>query len=121
MLLETFNKLCSELGDQSYDEPERWKSIRSISTEGQMEPIDFEFRFSNNEAYFISDSAYGSGFIFIETPYAEFEPINNILINGNIEHRRILTFIGLENVNGLSFKTKSITNANSTIDNIGGE
>ena len=121
MLLDTFNKLCAELGDQSYDESERWKSIKSISTEGQMEPIDFDFKFANNEAYFISDPSYGSGFIFIETPYAEFEPINNILINGNIEHRRLLTFIGLENVNAISFKTTSINKANANIDNLGGE
>ena len=48
MLLDTFNKLCAELGDQSYDESERWKSIKSISTEGQMEPIDFDFKLASN-------------------------------------------------------------------------
>ena len=116
MKIETFNAICDKFGDQSYDSADRWKSIKYISTEGQMEPIDFEFMFNTNQAYFINDETMGTGFIYIETPYAEFEPINNIKINSP-EHRRIVTFIGLEMVNGLSFRTKSVDDTNTIITN----
>lgn len=111
MTIETFNTLVKNFGDQNYDETDRWKSIKYITTEGQMEPIDFEYKFLCNEAYFIDDVAYGTGFIFIETPYVEFEPINK----DNEKVKRIVTFIGLTMVNSLSFKTKSVKDANDII------
>lgn len=111
MIIDTFNTLVKTFGDQSYDESDRWKSIKYFATEGQMEPIDFEYKFMCNEAYFINDESYGTGFIFIETPYAEFEPLNN----KKRTPRRIVTFIGLEMINALSFKTDSLKLTNDTI------
>ncbi len=103
MTIDTFNTLVKTFGDQSYDEADRWKSIKYISTEGQFEPIDFEHKFINDEAYFISDESYGAGFIFMGVPYAEFEPINKI----NGKQKRIVTFVNIEMVCSLSFKTDS--------------
>lgn len=111
MTIDTFNILVKTFGDQSYDEADRWKSIKYISTEGQLEPIDFEYRFANNDAYFINDESYGTGFIFIENPYAEFEQITNI----GHKAKRIVTFIGLDMVNALSFKTDSVEITNAII------
>lgn len=111
MTLDTFNSLVKTFGDQSYDEADRWKSIKYITTEGQFEPIDFEYHFMNNNAYFIQDSSYGAGFIFMGTPYAEFEPINHI---GN-RPRRIVTFVNLEMVCSLSFRVTSVDDTNNTI------
>lgn len=112
MTVETFNTLVKTFGDQSYDESDRWKSIKYITTEGQMEPIDFEYKFLCNEAYYINDDAYGAGFLFIETPYVEFEPINKA---GN-KVRRIVTFVALTMVNSISFKVTSVKSTNDIID-----
>lgn len=111
MTTETFKTLVKNFGDQNYDEVDRWKSIKYITTEGQMEPIDFEYHFLCNEAYFIDDEAYGTGFIFLETPYVEFEPINKV----KDKPKRIVTFIALTMINALSFKTSSVKAANDII------
>lgn len=111
MTIETFNSLVKNFGDQNYDEADRWKSIKYLSVEGQMEPIDFEYRFLCNDAYFINDDSYGTGFLFLETPYVEFEPINKV----KDKTKRILTFIGLESINAITFNTTSVEAVNNTI------
>lgn len=116
MTTETFNTLVKTFGDQAYDEVDRWKSIKYITTEGQMEPIDFEYKFKCNEAYYIDSDEFGTGFLFIETPYTEFEPINKI----GDKVKRIVTFIGLTMVNAVSFRTDSVKASNDLIT-AGGE
>ena len=101
MTLDTFNSLCESFGDQAYDASDRWKSVKYISTEGQMEPIDFEFFFNNRMGYFISDEKFGHGFILMETPYTEFTVLN---CHANGEKKKIVTFVGLDMVNGISFR-----------------
>lgn len=111
MTIETFNSLVKNFGDQSYDEADRWKSIKYLSVEGQMEPIDFEYKFMCNDAYYINDESYGTGFLFLETPYVEFEPINK---TGD-KTRRVLTFIGLNSINSITFTANSVIETNSII------
>ena len=113
---DTFLDLCKNFGDPSLPEAERWKSVKYISTEGQMEPLDFEFLFKHNEAYFINSEEYGTGFILIETPYTEFEPVNNNP-NSPGNKKRIVTFIALTMVNSISFRTTNTNSVQNIIDN----
>ena len=113
MTKETFRALCEALGDQSYDAEDRWKSLKYVSTEGSMEPIDFESLYINNKAYFIDDDSIGTGFLMLETPYVEFEPLNQPDKN---HPKRVLTFMGLEMVNAISFRTGNVDTANAIID-----
>ena len=101
MTVDTFYSLCNAFGDQAYDATDRWKSIKYISTEGQMEPIDFEFFYNNRMGYFLGDENIGYGFILLETPYTEFTVLN---YNKNGTKKKIVTFVGLDMVNGISFR-----------------
>lgn len=113
MQKDTFHTLCETLGDQSYDTADRWKSIKYITTEGAMEPIDFEFYYKNNLGYFMDNDSMGTGFLLLETPYAEFEPLNQPKRD---KRKKILTFIGIEMINALGFRSESVEIANSIID-----
>lgn len=111
MTLDTLNSLCIKLGDKALPENERWKSIKYISEEGQMESIDFGYYFKNNLAYFLDGSKTEPGFLILETPYSETDQVT--IKNGARE--KIVTFIGLRNINGLSFM---VNGEDVTVDDI---
>ena len=96
MVIEEFRTICSTYGDQSLAENERWKSIKYISVEGQLEATDFGYYYENNLGYFLDIEGYPPVFLIIEPPYAEFEPINR--------GKKILTIITLQMVNSLGFR-----------------
>ena len=100
MELATFNSLCKKFGEQDLAEDERWKSIKGISFEGSMEPIDFEKLYNIRRGYFIDDDAtIGAGFIIMEEPYAEFGVVSPGF------KKKIVTFIGLDEINAISFRS----------------
>ena len=101
MTIEDFRTICNAYGDQSLPENERWKSIKMLSVEGQMQGTDFGYYYDNNLGYFLDVDGFPPVFVILESPYAEFEPFNY--------KDKIVTIITLTMVNALGFKTPKST------------
>ena len=97
MTIDDFRTICNTYGDKTLPEGERWKSIKYISVEGQMESTDFGYYYDNNLGYFLDVDDFPQVFVILATPYAEFQPLNY--------KEKIATIITLTMVNALGFKT----------------